>query len=101
MPVKHIGKTTIRVFELLHSTSSALQQIRVQKYSGIVSADSSKVDSAFLLPGPRTALYHGPRVYQQIKIRKQLSDVDNDPPRCGWVMEKNSPIMTDIDTDAH
>ena len=88
MHVKDIGKETIRIFELLHSTSSTLQHIREQKYNGIVAADRSKVDLAFLLPYPRAVFYHGPRVYQQIEIWKKLSDVDKNPPRCEWAMEK-------------
>ena len=59
MSVKDIGNATIRFFELLHSTSSTLQQIRKQKCEGMVAADCSKVDPALLLPSPRAAFYHG------------------------------------------
>ena len=85
MPVKDIDKATVGIFELLHSTSSTLQQIREQKYNGIVAADRLKAGLGFLLPCPQAAFYHGPRMCQQIQICKQLSD---DPPTCGWVMEK-------------
>ena len=59
MSVEGIGNTTIRFFELLHSASSTLQQIRKQKYNGMVAADCSKVDPTLLPPSPRAAFYHG------------------------------------------
>ena len=76
MSVEDIRNATIRFFELLHSASSTLQQIRKQKYNDMVAADHSIVDPALLPPSSRAAFYHGLQVYHQIQIWKQLTDVE-------------------------
>ena len=83
LSVEGIGNTTIRFFELLHSASSTLQQIRKQKYNGMIAADCSRVDPTLLPPSPRTAFYHGLGIYHQIQIWKQLSDVEKRPTEIG------------------
>ena len=99
MSVEDIENTTICFFELLHSASSTLQQIRKQKYNGMVAADHSKVDPALLQPSPMAAFCHGLRVCHQIQIWKQLSDKEKDLLRWVWVTENRmyTPIMTDIE----
>ena len=46
---------------------------------------------------PRAVFYHGLRVYYQFQVWKQLSDVDKDPIKWGWVIKNKMlrPIMTD------
>ena len=83
MLVEDIGNATIRFFELLHSASSTLQQIRKQKYNDLVAADCSNVDPALLPPSPKGVFHHGLRVYHQIQIWKQLSDAEKDLLRWG------------------
>ena len=94
-----IGNAGIRFYPLLHSPTCTLQQIRKHKYDAMVASDRSKIDPAILPPSPRAAFYHGLRVYHQVMVRKELSDVDNDPLRWGWTMRKNifAPIMTDLE----
>ena len=87
MSIEDIGNGTIRFFELLYSASSTLQQIRKQEYNEMVEVDCSKVDPAFVPPSSKVAFYHGHQVYHQIQIWKQLSDVEKEPLRWGWVIE--------------
>ena len=65
----------------------------------MIAADRSKVDPALLPPSPRAVFYHGFRLYHQIQIWKQLSGVEKDPLRWGWVIENKmyTPIMTDTE----
>ena len=83
MSVEDIRNATIRFFELLHSASSTLQQIRKQKYNDMVAADYSIVDPDLLPPSSRAAFYHGLQVYHQIQIWKQLTDVEKT--RLRWI----------------
>ncbi|XP_065662608.1 zinc finger BED domain-containing protein 5-like [Hydra vulgaris] len=55
--------------------------------------------SSMLLYAPRAAYYHGLRVYHQIKVWRNLSNVDLDPLSWGWVIQNqmHAPIMTDIE----
>ena len=76
--VSKIGNAAIRFFESLHSPSFTLQKIRKQKYDPMVVSHCSKIDPAFLPPSPRAAFYHGLRVYHQLAVWKDLSDVDKD-----------------------
>ena len=96
---EEIGKTTIRFFELLHSTKSTLQQIRKQKYDILVNTDRTKIDPALLPPSPRAAYYHGLRVYHQVQVWTKLLNSDKDPLLLGWKIVNNMfvPIMTDIE----
>ena len=81
MPLEVIGNTATRFYELLNSPSNTLQQIRKQKYNGMVADNRSKIDLALLPPSLRAAFYHGLEVYYQVHVWKQLSDVDTDPLR--------------------
>ena len=83
MSVEDIRNAIIHFFELKHSASSTLQQIRKQKYNDMVAADFLKVDPALLPPSPSAAFYHGLQVYHRIQIWKQLRDVEKDPMRWG------------------
>ena len=55
--VNEIGNASIRVFELLHSALSNLQQIRTQKYDTMVVSNRSNIDPVLLPPSPRAAFY--------------------------------------------
>ena len=66
--VNEIGNASIRVFELLYSTTFNLQQIRNSKYDAMAASDLSKIDPALLPPSPRAAFFHGLRVHHQIVI---------------------------------
>ena len=97
--VKEIGNASIRVFELLHSTSSNLQQTRKQKYDTMVTSNCSEIDPALLSSSPRGAFFHGLWAHHQIVVWKDLSNVDKEPLCWGWKIENSNytAIMTDID----
>ena len=57
--VENIENATICFFELLHSASSTLKQIRKLKYNGMVVADCSKADPALLPLSPWAAFFYG------------------------------------------
>ena len=65
----------------------------------MVASDRANIDPALLPPSPRAAYYHGLRVYHQIKVCRELCDVDIDPLRWGWEIknDKFAPIMTDVE----
>ena len=65
----------------------------------MVVSDRSKFDSALLPSSPRAGLYHGIRVYHQIAVWKDLSDVDNNPLCWGWKLLSNKyvPMMTNAE----
>ena len=77
--VNEIGNASIRVFELLYSTTFNLQQLRKQEYDTMAASDCSKIDPVLLPPSPRTAFFHGLRVHRQIVVWKDLSKVDKEP----------------------
>lgn len=93
-----IGKATVRFFELMHSPTSNLQEIRKQKYDSMVAGNRAKIDPALLPPSPRAAFFHGLRVYHQIRVWRKLSDTDLEPLSWGWKLENglHTPIKTDI-----
>ena len=95
--VSEIGNASIRVFELLYSTTFNLQQIRKQKYDTMAASDRSKIDLALLPPSQRAAFFHGLRVHHQIFVWKDLSKVDKEPLRWGWKIKNlnYTPTMTD------
>ena len=64
-----------------------------------MTSDCANIDPALLPPSPRAAYYHGLRVYHQMKVWRNLSDIDLDPLNWGWVMKNQiyAPIMTDIE----
>ena len=98
--VNEIGNASIRVFELLYSTTFNLQQIRKQKYDTMAASNRSKTDPALLPPSPRAAFFHGLRVHHQIVVWKDLSEVGKEPLRWGWKTENSNytPIMIDIES---
>ena len=71
----------------------------MHKCDAMVATDRTKVDPAVLPTSPRAAFYHGLRVYHQVHVWKDLSEVDEDPLRWDWIMENNmyTPIMTDVE----
>lgn len=79
----------IRFFELLYSPSFVLQEKRKQKYSALVVSDCSKNDPALLPSSPSAAFYHGLRVYHEIAVWKDLSDIDKDPLCWRWKLSCN------------
>ena len=89
-----IGNAAVRVFELLHSPKSTLQQIRRQKYDAMVATNISKIDPALLPP----AFYHGLRIYHQIQVWKGLRNTNFDPLHWGWQMlnDRFVTILTDV-----
>ena len=93
-----IGNAAVRVFELLHSPKSTLQQIRRHKYDAMVATNRSKINPSLLPPSPRAAFYHGLRAYHQIQVWKGLRNTDLAPLRWGWQILNDSiaPIMTDV-----
>ena len=50
-----IGNISNRFFQLLHSSTSNLQQIRKQKYQEMVNSDRAHIDPSVLPPSPRAA----------------------------------------------
>ena len=54
-----IGYASIRVFELLYSTTVNLQQIRNQKFDIMAASNYSKIDPALLPPSSRAVFFHG------------------------------------------
>ena len=58
------------------------------------------IDPLVLPPSPRATLYHGFRVYHQIKIWLLLMNTDCDPMKWGWEINNGlfSPIMTDAES---
>ena len=92
-----IGNASIRFFQLLHSSTSNLQQIRKQKYEEMINSDRAHIDPSVLPPSPRAAYYHGLRVYHQVRIWRCLSEIDLDPLNWGWKLNgfMYSPIATD------
>ena len=60
-----------------------------------------KIDPALLPPSPRTAFFHDLRVYHQIVVWKDLSDVNKEPLRWRWKTENSNYtlIMTDIEAE--
>ena len=77
--VNEIENVSVRVFELLYSTTFNLQQIRKQKYDTMATSDRSKINPALLPPFPRAAFFHGLRVHHQIVVCKDLGEVDKEP----------------------
>ena len=59
----------------------------------------SNINPSVLPPSPRAAVYHGLRVYHQIKVWLLLMNTDCDPIKWGWKMNNGSfsPIMTDTE----
>jgi hypothetical protein len=92
-----IGNASIRFFQLLHSSTLHLQQIRKQKYEEMITSDRAHIDPSVLPPSPRAAYYHGLRVYHQVRIWRSLIDRDIDPLDWGWKLKDGvfSPIATD------
>ena len=66
----------------------------------MVISDCSKIDPALLPPFPRTAFYHGRRVYHQIAVWKDLNDVDKDPLRWVWKLLSNKYVLIMTDAEA-
>ena len=97
--VNEIGNASIRVFELLYSSTFNLQQIRKQKYDTMATSYRSEIDPALLPPSPMAAFFYGLRVHHQIVVWKDLSEVDKEPLRWGWKIKNSNhtPIMTDIE----
>ena len=95
-----IGNASIRFFQLLHSSTSNLQQIRKQKYEEMINSDRAHIGPSVLPPSPRAAYYHGLRVYHQVRIWRCLSEIDLDPLNWGWKLNgfMYSPIATDENT---
>ena len=95
------GNALIRFFELLHSASSNLQQIRKEKYDTMDASDCWNIDPALLPPSPRAAFSHSFGVHHQTDVWKGLSDVSKEPLRWGWKIENSNYtlIMTDIETE--
>ena len=87
---EEVGNACIRFFELLHSPSESLPQIRITKYEQMVTSDCSAIDPSLLPPSPRVAFYHGLRVYHQVKVWRDLRDSDYMPLDWAFI-----PIMTD------
>ena len=63
-------------------------------------ADRSKIDPALLPSSPRAAVYHRFRVYHQVQVWKQLSNVDKDPLREGCVIENKMFRLMTADNEA-
>ena len=68
--VNEIGNASIRVFELLYSTTFNLQKIRNHKYDTMTASDCSKIDPALLAPSPWAAFFHGLRVTTKLLFEK-------------------------------
>ena len=62
----------------------------------MVSSDCANIDPALLPVSPKTAYYHGLRVYHQMKVWRNLSDIDLDPLSWG-VGDKKSYVCTSYD----
>ena len=94
---EEVGNACIQLFELLHSPSYSLPQIRKTKYEQMVTSDRSAIDPSLLPPSPRAAFYHGLRVYHQVKVWTDLRDSNYVPLDWGWKKDGQSfiPIMTD------
>ena len=56
---EEVGNACIQPFELLHSPSESLPQIRKTKYEQMIISDRSAIDPSLLPPSPRAAFYHG------------------------------------------
>ena len=93
-----IGSALIRFFELLHSPSHNLKQIRKHAYEEMIMSNRAHIDPALLPPSPRAAYFHGLRVYHQLKVWRSLSNSDLEPLDWGWKMTDQVfvPIMTDV-----
>ena len=85
-----VGNASIRFFEELYSPCSSLQQIRKQKYNGMVASNRLSIDPALLPPSPRAAYFHGLRVYHQINIWRKYTDID--PLEWGWEMKNGNLV---------
>ena len=59
---EEIGSVSIQFFELMHSATRNLKQIRKHKYEEIISSNRTHIDPAILPPSPRAAYFHGLRV---------------------------------------
>ena len=96
-PPEEIGNACIHFFEKMHSHSDKLPQIRKRKYDEMIRTDRSKIDPSLLPPSPRAAYYHGLRVYHQIKVWKDLSEIDLEPKQWDWKLSNDMfiPIKTD------
>ena len=94
---EEIGNARIRFFELLHSSSDSLFVIRKSKYEQMLLSNRANTDPLTLPPSPRTAYFHGLRVYHQIKVWRDLRDSDSMPLNWGrqLVGDSMTPIMTD------
>ena len=59
----------------------------------------SNINPSVLPSSPRAAVYHGLRVYHQIKVWLLLMNTNCDPMKWGWKMNNGlfSPIMTDTE----
>ena len=97
---ENVGKAAIQFFELLHSSTNTLQQIRRKKYEETISEDRSKIDPALLPPSPREAFFHGLRVYHQLLVWKGLKDTDINPLRWGWQISNEHFIAIATDEAA-
>ena len=99
---EEVGNACIRFFEFLHSPSDNLPQIRKTKYEQMATSDRSAIDPSLLPPSPRAAFYHGLRVYNQVKVWRDLRDSDYMPLDWGWKKDGQSfiPIMTDKEVGA-
>ena len=97
--VNEIERASIRVFELLYSTTFNLQQIRKQRYDIMAASDRSKIDPTLLPSTPRAVFFHGFWVHHQIVVWKDLNEVNKEPLHWGWKIENlnYTAIMTNIE----
>ena len=81
----------------MHSSIDKLSQIRKNKYDEMVLSKRSHIDPALLPPSPRASFFYGLRVYHQLKVWRDLRDIDFNPLDWGWELQDQSlvPIMTD------
>ena len=95
-----IGTAAISFIEALHSSSLSLSEIRKKKYDYMIKESLLNIDPLVLPPSPRATLYHGFRVYHQIKIWLLLMNTDCDLMKWGWEINNGlfSPIMTDAES---
>ena len=63
----------------------------------MVTSDRSAIDPSLLPPSPRAAFYHGLRVYNHVKVWRDLRDSDYMPLEWGWKKDGQPfiPIMAD------
>ena len=65
----------------------------------MIMESQSNINLSVLPPSPRAAVYHGLRVYHQIKVWLPLMNTNCDPMNWGWEMNNGSlsPIMIDVE----